>query len=119
MCVKIEVLVVKQKARKRTKRSSGPNTDLLGHQKRGGGRADLKNTGVKKLSSFIWTLVVKSEITGVELVSLELEDSEWEFTGVELVSLELEESYWERERAPTDPPPNARHPCTPESLKAH
>ena len=58
-------------------------------------------------------------ISGVELVSLELEDSDWEFTGVELVSLELEECYWECERAPPDPAANARHPCTPESLKAH
>ena len=60
----------------------------------------------------------KRNSRGVELVLLELEDSDWEFTGVELVLLELEESYWERERAPTDPPPNARHPCTPESLEA-
>ena len=84
----------------------------------------MKNAGVNKFSSFIWTLVVKkTKITGVELVSLELEDSDWEFTGVELVSLELEESDWECERAlkraPPDPAPNARHPCTPESLKAH
>ena len=41
----------------------------------------MKNAGVKKFSSFIWTLVVKKEIHGVELVSLELEDSDWEFTG--------------------------------------
>ena len=79
----------------------------------------MKNAGVKKFPSFIWTLKVKTKITGVELVTLELEDSDWEFTGVELVSLELEESDWECERVPTDPAPNARHPCTPESLKAH
>ena len=43
------------------KRSTGPNVNLLGKNKRGAGRADLKNGGVKKFSSFIWTLVVKKE----------------------------------------------------------
>ena len=42
-----------------TKRSNGPKTDFLGQTKREVGRADLKNAGVKKFSSFIWTLVVK------------------------------------------------------------
>ena len=62
MLVKIDVFGVNQKVQKGTKRSSGPKTDLLGQKKRGGGRADLKNAGVKKLSSFIWTLVVKTKM---------------------------------------------------------
>ena len=41
--------------------STGPNTDLLGQTKRGAGRLDMKIGGVKKFSSFIWTLVVKKE----------------------------------------------------------
>ena len=48
MLVKIDVLGVKQKVRKGIKRFSGPNTDFAGQTKRGGGRADLKNAGVKK-----------------------------------------------------------------------
>ena len=59
--VKIDVFDVNKKVQKGTKRSSGPKTDFLGQQKRGGGRADLKIAGVKKLSSFIWTLVVNKE----------------------------------------------------------
>ena len=43
------------------KRSSGPNTDFVGQQKRGARRLDMKNGGVKKFSSFIWTLMVKTE----------------------------------------------------------
>ena len=50
-----------KKVQKGTKRSSGPKTDLLGQNKREGGRAETKNAGVKKFSSFIWTLVVKKE----------------------------------------------------------
>ena len=62
--VKLNVFGVKQKVQKGTKRSSGPKTDLLGQNKRGGDRADLKNAGVKKFSSLIWTLVVKKENGG-------------------------------------------------------
>ena len=61
MLVKTDVCYVKQKVQKCIKRSSGPNTDLFGQHIRGGGRADLKNAGVKKFSSFIWTLVVKKK----------------------------------------------------------
>ena len=61
MFCKIDVLFVNKKVRKGIKRSSGPKTDLFGQKKRGGGRAETKNAGVKKLPSFIWTLVVKKE----------------------------------------------------------
>ena len=44
---------------KSTKRSSGPKIDLLGQTKRGACRLDMKNGGVKKSSSFVWTLVVE------------------------------------------------------------
>ena len=54
-------LGVTKRSKNGTERSSGPNTDLLGQKKRGGGRADLKNAGVKTFSSFILTLVVKKE----------------------------------------------------------
>ena len=64
MFVKIDVFGVKQKVQKGTKRSSGPKTDLFGKNKRRGGRADLKNAGVKTFSSFVWTLVVNKEIQG-------------------------------------------------------
>ena len=64
MFVKMDVFEVNKKVKKGTQRSSGPKTDLLDKQKRGGGRADLKNAGVKKFSSFIWTLVVKTENGG-------------------------------------------------------
>ena len=37
---------------------------FVGQNKKGGGRADLKNAGVQKFSSFIWTLVVKTENGG-------------------------------------------------------
>ena len=50
---------VKQRSKKVQKDpASGPKTDLLGQHKREGGRAETKNAGVKKFSSFIWTLVV-------------------------------------------------------------
>ena len=64
MLVKTDAFGVNKKVQKGTKRSSGPKTDLLGQTKRGGGRADLKNAGVKKFSSFIWTLVVKKQNGG-------------------------------------------------------
>ena len=56
-CFKIDVFGVE----KGTKRSSGPNTDVLSKTKRGARRLDMKNAGVKKSSSFIWTLVVKKQ----------------------------------------------------------
>ncbi len=46
---------------KSKKRSTGPNINLLGEQKRRAGRLDMKIAGVKTSSSFIWTLVVKKE----------------------------------------------------------
>ena len=49
------------KVQKGTKRSSGPKTDFVDQKQRGGGRAETKNAGAKKFSSFIWTLVVKKE----------------------------------------------------------
>ena len=61
MFVKNGVFGVKQNVQKGTKRSSGPKTDFVGQTKREGGRAETKNAGVQKLSSFIWTLVVKKE----------------------------------------------------------
>ena len=61
MFVKIDVFGVNKKVQKGTKRSSGPKTNLLGQNKREGGRAETKNAGVKKFSSFIWTLVVTKE----------------------------------------------------------
>ena len=64
MFVKIDVFGVNKKVQKGTKTSNGPKTDLFGQNKRGGGRADLTNAGVKKFSSFIWTLVVKTENGG-------------------------------------------------------
>ena len=64
MLVKTDVFGVQQKVQQGTKRSSDPKTDFLGNNKRGGGRADLKNGGVQKFSSFIWTLVVKKEMEG-------------------------------------------------------
>ena len=63
MFVKINAFGVNKNVQKGTKRSSGPKTDLLGQQKREGGRAETKNAGVQKFSSFtsIWTLVVKKK----------------------------------------------------------
>ena len=61
MFVKSDVFGVNKKVKKGTKRSNGLKTDLLGKTKRGGSRAALKIAGVKKLSSFIWTLVVETE----------------------------------------------------------
>ena len=61
MYVKTDVFGVKKGVQKGTKRSSGPKTDFVGQQKRGAGRLDTKNAGVKKFSSFVWTLVVKTE----------------------------------------------------------
>ena len=60
MLVKTDVFGVN----KSTKRSSGPNIDVLGQTKRGGGRAETKNAGVKKFSSVIWTLVAKHKHGG-------------------------------------------------------
>ena len=51
----------RKKVKQYRKRSSGPKTDLLGQTKRGARRLDMKNGGVKKLSSFIWTIMVKKE----------------------------------------------------------
>ena len=62
--VKIDVFGSSKGVKKVPKRSSGPKTDFLGQTKRGGGRADTKNAGVKKFSSFIWTLVVKNKNGG-------------------------------------------------------
>ena len=59
--IKIDVFGVKTKVQKGTKRSSGPKTDLFDQQKRGGGRAETKNAGGKKFSSFMWTLVAKNK----------------------------------------------------------
>ena len=55
---------VKTNVQKGTKRSSGPKTDLLGQKKERRGRAETQNAGVKKLSSFTWTLVVTKENGG-------------------------------------------------------
>ena len=57
----MDVVDVNQKVKKGTKRSSGPKKDLFGQTKTGRGRAETKHAGVKKFSSFIWTLVVKKE----------------------------------------------------------
>ena len=46
---------------KRSKKVQRPQHRFVDQQKRGGGRAETKNAGVKKFSSFIWTLVVKTE----------------------------------------------------------
>ena len=59
--IKIDVFDVNKKVQKGTKRSSGPKTNFFGQTKREGGRAETKNVGVKKFSSFIWTLVVKNK----------------------------------------------------------
>ena len=48
-----------KKGRKRYKKVQRPQNQFCWSKKREGGRADLKNAGVKKFSSFIWTLVVK------------------------------------------------------------
>ena len=61
MLVKTDVSGVKQKVQKGTKRSRGPKTDLFDQKQRGRARAETKNAGVKKLSSFIWTLMVTKE----------------------------------------------------------
>ena len=45
----------------RYKKVQRPQNQFSGQTKRGGGRADLKNVGVKQCSSFKWTLVVKKE----------------------------------------------------------
>ena len=62
MLVKTDVFDVKQKVQKGTKRSNSPKTDFVGQTNREGGRADLKNAGVKTFSSFIWTLVVSNKM---------------------------------------------------------
>ena len=49
---------------KRSKKVQWPSTDFLGQKIREGGRADLTHAGVKKLSSFILTLMVKKEHGG-------------------------------------------------------
>ena len=62
--VKINVFWVKKKVpkgAKRYKKAQRPQNRLVGSTKKRRGRADLKNAGVKKFSSFIWTLVVKKE----------------------------------------------------------
>ena len=61
MCVQTDVLGVSKNVQKGP---AAPKTDFAGNNKRGGGRADLKNGGVQKLSSFILTLVVKKKMEG-------------------------------------------------------
>ena len=58
MFVEIDVLGVNNKVQKGP---AAPKPICWVTNKRGGGRADLQNAGVKTFSSFIWTLVVKKE----------------------------------------------------------
>ena len=60
MLVNIDVFGVK-KGSEKYKKVQWPQNRCVGSKERGGGRADLKHAGVKKFSSFIWTLVVKTE----------------------------------------------------------
>ena len=59
--VKIDVSDVKQNVKKGPKRSRGPKTDFVGNQNTGRARAETTNAGVTKVSSFVWTLMVKKE----------------------------------------------------------
>ena len=59
MLVKLDVFGVEKHVKEGTKRSSGPKTDFVGQQQTGRGRYEAETAGVKKFSSFIWTLMVK------------------------------------------------------------
>ena len=63
MLVKTDVFDVNEKVKKgiTRKRSRAPNTDLFDKKQTGRGRSEAKHAGVKKFSSFIWTLMVKKE----------------------------------------------------------
>jgi hypothetical protein len=55
--------VVKQTVQVGQTRSTGPNVNLFRQNKRGAGRLDMKIAGPNTSSSFLWTLVVKKEMT--------------------------------------------------------
>ena len=58
--IKSDVFGVTSKSKNVQKGPAAP-TPFFCKNKREGGRAETKNAGVKKFSSFIWTLVVKKE----------------------------------------------------------
>ena len=59
--IKTDAFGVKHRSKKVQKGPAAPTPICLKKTKRGGGRAETKNAGVEKFSSFIWTLVVKTE----------------------------------------------------------
>ena len=58
MLAKTDVFDVKQRVKKGQRRSRAPKTDLFCKKQTERGRYEAKNAGAKKLSSFIWTLMV-------------------------------------------------------------
>ena len=61
MFVKTDVFDVTQKVKNSTKRSRAPKTDFVGQKQTGRARSEVKNTGVKKFSAFIWTFMATEE----------------------------------------------------------
>ena len=61
MLVKTDVVGVNKKVNKCPKRSGGPNTDFVDQKQTGRARSETKHAGVKKFSSFIWTVMVTKE----------------------------------------------------------
>ena len=55
---------VNKRCPKRYKKVHRPKIVLLGQKQRGARRLDMKNAGVKKSPSFIWTLVVNGNGKG-------------------------------------------------------